>query len=909
MRNLPARLAAAWLASATAVVAMPPGFHVLESDPAHVVIRYEPGQFSQQAVSSNGHPFVKLQLPETSVSKVRGAPELPQLCRSVIIPAEAEMAVRVQAAEHYDLHEIEVAPSKGYLPRSVDPQTVAYEWGPEYELDAFYPRAVATLGRPYILRDQRAAVLELSPFQYNPVTHTLRVYTNLTVELTPVGPGKVNVPRPRLTPRACSRAFSEIYRTQFVNYALEERSEPVREEGDLLIITHDEWITNLQPLAAHKNARGIDTTIVGVSTIGNEAGLIKAHIQDVYDSSDLAFVLLVGDAAQVATPYAALGAADPFYSLLAGDDTYPEIIVGRFSAETAAQVDTQVQRTIEYEQANAPGQMWFKSALGIASNQGPGDDGELDWEHIDHIRTRLLAADYYHVDQVYAPTAEKEDVIAALQAGRGLVNYCGHGSWNGWNTTVFSSADVDALTNVGHLPLIVSCACNNGEFDNYTCFGEAWLRATHIGQPTGAVGVYAASSGQYWQPPMAAQDEIADLMLARVYGSFGALCYGGSCLMMDQYPAVYGEQFGGGADMFLIWILFGDPSLQVAQCSGLRVLPLGGMHATGPRGGPFSPNALTCTLRNRDPVPLEYEVSCLAAWMDVSNAEGVIQSGEDREVTISLNELAATLGRGIYETSVSFVNHTHHDGDSERLVTLEVGRPEPMHVFQLDTDPGWSRTGEWQFGVPAGGGGSSYGLPDPTAGATGTNVFGINLAGDYAPTVEGPQYLTTTALDCSHLTQLSLRFQRWLNTDYYPYVEAVVEASKDAEHWALLWRNPAYPNALTANQWSPQSYDLSFLAQDAETIYVRWGHQVRRPDAFPLSGWNLDDIEIWGLAHCLPGDLDCDDDVDLADLDALTVCLAGPDEQVPVTCVRADLDEDDDVDLCDVARFHAWFSP
>ena len=909
MRHLSAQLAVMCLLTATLLGAEPTGIEVLKGDGPHVVVRYEPAQFTQQVVNVGDHPFVRLKLPRTSLSKVPGAPELPQLCRSVIIPADTEMAVRVLAEEHHDLVGIDIAPSKGYLPRAVDPQAVPYKLGPEYEQNAFYPSAVATLGRPYILRAQRAVVLRLSPLQYNPVTRTLRVYTSLTVELTPTGPGKVNVLKPRITPRARSRAFHEIYRNQFINYASQDRSAPMNDQGDLLIIAHDAWLPNLQPLAAHKTAHGIGTTVVGVSTVGNEAALIKSYVQDVYDHGDLAFLLLVGDAAQVATPYAAGGAADAFYALLAGDDSYPEIIVGRFSAETADQVDTQVQRTLEYEQGNAPGQEWFTSAVGIASNQGPGDDGELDWEHMDQIRMRLLAAGYRPVDDVYAPTAYKEDVIAALEEGRGLANYCGHGSWNGWSTSQFSSADVDALTNVGHLPLIVSCACNNGEFDNYTCFGEAWLRATHEGQPSGAVGVYASSRGQYWQPPMAAQDEITDLLLARAYSSFGALCYGGSCLMMDQYPAVYGEQFGGGADMFLIWILLGDPSLQVAQRSGLRVLPLSGMHPTGPRGGPFTPDSVTYTLRNRDAAPVEYEVTCSAPWLEVDGTNGTIPPGEDRQVTVALSAPASTLGRGIYESSISLSNLTSHDGDAERPVRLEVGRVEPVHVFPLDTDPGWSMTGEWQFGVPTGGGGTTYGLPDPVSGATGANVWGVNLAGDYAPTADSPHYLTTAALDCSHLTQVSLRFQRWLNTDYYPYVEAVVEASRDAEHWALLWRNPGYPHALIAEHWSPQSFDLSFLTRDADTVYVRWGHAVRRDDAFPLSGWNLDDIEIWGLAHCLPGDLDCDDDVDLADLDTLAKCLAGPNEVVPVPCVRADLDEDDDVDLRDLAGFVAAFSP
>jgi rubrerythrin len=79
----------------------------------------------------------------------------------------------------------------------------------------------------------------------------------------------------------------------------------------------------------------------------------KARLEDIYTNMGLDFVLLVGDATQVATPTASGGASDPSYSKLSGSDDLPDVIVGRFSAETAEQVDTQVRRTIDYESAPA----------------------------------------------------------------------------------------------------------------------------------------------------------------------------------------------------------------------------------------------------------------------------------------------------------------------------------------------------------------------------------------------------------------------------------------------------------------------------------------------------------------------------------------------------------------------------
>ena len=507
---------------------------VLESSPQRIVLDFALGDYELKSVPIDGEKYAILTLAGEPVLLDEGAPALPLVCRSAIIPDMAEMGLSVVSADFRE-YQVKIAPSKGNLLRTVDPATVPYEFGAAYRTNAFYPGNLAELSDAYILRDHRAATIRTYPFQYNPVTGVLRVYTELTVELTPIGPGKINV-KHEVARKGPSRAFEELYRNQFVNYDA-ERYDPLAEEGDLLIICHDAWLPNIAPLVDHKNGIGIATTAVGVSTIpgGNNATAIKNYIQGIYNTTDLAFVLLVGDAAQIATPSASGGASDPSYSKLAGGDDYPDILVGRFSAETAAQVDTQVLRTIEYEQMPATTTEWFKRGMGVASNQGTGDDGEYDDEHVDNIRDDLLAYGYTLVDQIYDYSGTAAQVTSGLNAGRGVINYCGHGSTTSWSSTGFSNTHVNALVNDNMLPFIVSVACVNGDFDGATCFGEAWLRATNGSNPTGAIGAYMSSINQSWDPPMEAQDEFNILLTNEAYWSYGAYCFAGSCSMMDDY--------------------------------------------------------------------------------------------------------------------------------------------------------------------------------------------------------------------------------------------------------------------------------------------------------------------------------------------------------------------------------------
>jgi len=529
--------------------------NVLENTAARIVLSYQFGNIEQNSVDINGVAYTEIKLGRESLMKIAGAPELPDVSRSIIIPDDMDMGVNVLSSSSYDIANINVAPSKGIIMRTTNPDDVPYTFGDEYNQDALYPGILASLRPPYILRDYRGVVVTVNPIQYNPVKRLLRVYTEMTIEVVPIGTSKTNVLKKK-TGQKLVPSFHQIYKSHFLNYSMEERYSPLDEDGDMLIICHDAWTSNVQPLVDHKTDIGIDTTVVAISTIGNTSTAIKAYIQSIYDVSNLAFVLLVGDSAQVATPSASGGASDPSYSKLAGSDDYPDILVGRFSAELSADVDTQVQRTIEYEQGLYVESSWFWRGTGIASDQGTGDDGEYDNEHIGYIRDDLLANGYTVVDEIYDPTGTASDVTTALNAGRGIINYCGHGSTTSWSSTGFSNTHVNALTNDNELPFIFSVACVNGNFTSTTCFAEAWLRATNGSEPTGAVATYMSSINQSWSPPMEAQDAFNLLYCAGSYNTYGALCYAGSCSMMDAYSS-------SGVSMFNTWHIFGDPSLRI----------------------------------------------------------------------------------------------------------------------------------------------------------------------------------------------------------------------------------------------------------------------------------------------------------------------------------------------------------
>ena len=121
-----------------------------------------------------------------------GAPDLHKYSRSIIIPDDKKMNIKVLSSNYKDYQNILIAPSKGNLSRTINPNDIPFEFGAVYEKDSFYPGSLAQLGTPYILRDLRGQAVEFYPFQYNPVQKVLRVFTEIKVEVFENGIGNTN---------------------------------------------------------------------------------------------------------------------------------------------------------------------------------------------------------------------------------------------------------------------------------------------------------------------------------------------------------------------------------------------------------------------------------------------------------------------------------------------------------------------------------------------------------------------------------------------------------------------------------------------------------------------------------------------------------------------------------------------
>ncbi|MCX6257475.1 MAG: C25 family cysteine peptidase [Bacteroidia bacterium] len=529
--------------------------------------------YSLKEVLVDGKKAFVVESPGCPRIQSAGAPDLPKLVRSVIIPDNAEMQAEVISSEFIEIYDIDIAPSKGVISRNTDPSSVAYMVGIEYAQNRFYPENIAQLDKAYILRDFRGQTVVINAFQYNPVKRVLRIYTDLVVKIS-ARPGitsSENVMFRNHPLTSVDKEFDQIYQDHFINYAHNYKYIPVDESGKILVICYDSFLPAMQPYVDWKILKGIPTEIFPVSTIGTTAAEIKSFIANEYQTKNIKYVLLVGDAAQIPTnTYTGLGgSSDNAYGYISGNDHYAELFVGRFSAEDTIQVATQVQKVIDYEKyPSATSTHWSKS-IGIASALGPGDDNEYDYQHVTNMQNLMLGYTYTYSFENFdgsqagndaAGDATAAEITNCVNDGGSVILYCGHGAQDAWGTSGFSNADMPSLTNVGKLPFIWSVACVNGEFDTGTCFAEAWLRATHNGSPSGAVATLMSTINQSWSSPMEGQDHMVNLLVESVAGNikrtFGGLSINGLMDMIDAYGT-------DGENMADTWTIFGDPSLMV----------------------------------------------------------------------------------------------------------------------------------------------------------------------------------------------------------------------------------------------------------------------------------------------------------------------------------------------------------
>ena len=535
---------------------------VLSSE-EEIIVDVKINGYYQETISTPNGNQVIISGEDMASMLIAGTPDLPLYSIPLIIGDKGRMKVNVIKSKYVDFEDVEVAPSKGNFSREINPDDVPFTYSEVYLQDDFYPAQQAALDNPYILRDFRAQNLLVYPYAYNPVTKTLRVFTELSLSVKKISDNGVNQKVSTRNNKSVSPEFDALYEHRFINYQNNHRTSLV-DEGEMLVVCVDKYLDALQTLVDWKNISGRPTKIVASSVTGKDEKM-KQYIADYYKNNpELVYVLLVGEHKDLPAHMTSDGRSDNYYGMLEGDDSYEEVFVGRLSVKDVEDAENQVAKIIYYERDIDETATWLSKGAGIAAKEGTGHFSEYDYEHVNFIRDTLLNYTYtdvsQHYDKVNSPSVD--DLVKRFNDGVGIINYCNHGTATSWTVTGFSNDHIHGLTNDYMLPFIWSVACDNGAFNNEECFAEAWMRAMNpeTGAPTGAIGGMFSTILQPWRPPMYGQDEMVAILTEWRDGykhTLGGASCNGNMFILDVITDETAEETHD------TWILFGDPSMML----------------------------------------------------------------------------------------------------------------------------------------------------------------------------------------------------------------------------------------------------------------------------------------------------------------------------------------------------------
>ena len=539
---------------------------------------------------NNAELFTKINFLASTTIKQKGWAELPIINTAIQLPSKENFEVKNITPTYVEIQlGLPLLPSRGTIYRNQKPSEIPYQIDPNSLVDEFYPKSNISIASPFIVRDVRGTVISFYPFQYNAVTKILKVCTKIVVR------GECNTKSAAINPLLTTKNYinedeNALYKSIFVNYndagnsaksSLGNKTLHHGQYGDILVIYTSRDQSTIQPYIQWKREKGFNVSELLVSTGTN----VATNIQNAYNSNpNLMYVQLVGDWPDIKSPTTAAYdeyyskvnyGSDPYMGCVAGGDNYPDIAIGRFSCNNTTQLQIQIDKTINYEKTPDMTAGWHETFIGIGSDEGngSGDDGEVDYTHIQRIYSeRLQNFTYNQHKQNYAPSATKTALAGYINSGASTIAYCGHGANDQFVTTTYSSTDVDNSTNGNKLPFVMAVACVNGEFYNFKkntaneCFAEHWLRK----QNGGAVLYLGSTINQPWTPPQKIQDYFYDILIGGYNYSVGngyttseQRTFWGA-IVTNAFVLGYTED--NSSDMLetiKTWTTFGDASLQL----------------------------------------------------------------------------------------------------------------------------------------------------------------------------------------------------------------------------------------------------------------------------------------------------------------------------------------------------------
>jgi len=547
--------------------------HVAAFEPGTITLDVAIHDLSYASVLLEGQAFHELALDASGRVPGVGKPTVPSIGLLIGVPGGTDTAwvERFEILETASLTDLHLAPLQEITLEDAPPPAFALD-AAAYALDAPYPGYRHAVGNLSTWRNFRVVRVDTFPLQYSAAQRTLEVATHFRIVVR----FDDQHAEPLDTVDLGQDAFAPAYDETLVNYyeAADSEGEAPASPPDrtrYVFVVHDPLLPSIQPLIDQKEADGVKTDVLLVSTVAEGEGTLAERIKEAirarYEKDAIEYVLLVGEPENIPLYPWSGKQSDVWYGCLAGEDSLPEVAVGRMMGKTPEELSVHVKKTLAHHTVAAQPQAedWRSRVLLVAHEQ---DYPKKYTECLESVRSAEYRTSKVTFTKLYgAEQATNEQLIEQINQGIGILNYRGHGSetaWYEWNHHDFR-VDEAPLTNEDRLPVVFSIACLNSSYQNeQTTMAEHWVL-----HPTGgAVAVLGATHPSYTVINHDFNRYLFQALLSEGVSELGTLLHRANAKLFNQY----GEDSMALANMRMYtWL--GDPSLRVGEAFDVPPLP------------------------------------------------------------------------------------------------------------------------------------------------------------------------------------------------------------------------------------------------------------------------------------------------------------------------------------------------
>ena len=537
------------------------GFSLNSQRSTGVEINFSVDKLFIEDVNVDGVNLKAAKIPGIFLPNEAGKPDLAGTGKYIAIPQGASVSYKIISYKTEVIKDIDIAPAP-VIPLDNDPSPLKYiKNASVFSKNGYYPESPVKLSEPSVIRGIDVVMLGITPFQYNPVTKELVVYTDIKVQVDFIGGnGRFGDDSYR------NRWWEPILSDNLINYSslpkidFDHRYSDIMTENGyeyvIIVPNNAEFSQWADTIKNFRNAQGIKTGVYRLSDIGgNTVNAIKTWVTDAYNNwtiKPVAICLLADygtDASGASSIISKLQThPDSYYPAFASDNYYadvngdemPEIVFSRIIANNSTELQTLITKQLKYEK-NPPTDAGYYdhpiTALGWQTERWFQLCSELVGGYFKKIKNKHPV----RINKVYQGTpgtvwstatntatvvnyfgttglgyikmtpdslggfdgGTPTQVVSAINNKSFLLQHRDHGMYTGWGEPGFTTSYIPQLTNTDFLTFVFSINCETGAYHNPSgcpangSFVEVFYRYKYNNQNAGALGMVCPSETSY----------------------------------------------------------------------------------------------------------------------------------------------------------------------------------------------------------------------------------------------------------------------------------------------------------------------------------------------------------------------------------------------------------------------------